>query len=359
MVKIVPSRPVRVANSKELETLVSREKCWSIFYIFGIICFFLASLSLSGVAPYLSKWRWHLYLASGVVLSIVNVQHLLSFTRKSKNPWFTSLTQEHETDYTGRMTEMFCTFILTMGSLMLANSALISLTLPKEAQEKNISWQFLLSYVAFLLGAAANGISSRSSSSEVLETRNAIIFQFIVASSSGVVARVIDIPGLVCEQKSTLKNGAVSWLQGISGALMLLGACLNYFHTEAYFEYEKLRLEEIFYKQEQAEQLDKEQEYNRKHGRLWVVKKFFNTFRDMRSPQTPGLPLLPVENSKNTKEQESSSYVTLCSESDVSQNESCSANSLMSSDLDSRSEMFVEEDEETSKRKPGRSHSLG
>ena len=345
--KIVLSRPLRVADTIELQRIVRRQKVWSLLYLLGIVCFFLASLSVSGAIPYLLKWQYHLYFAAGLVLVLVNVQHLSTFAYRERGMSTLFSAQEEDTDHTGRVTEMICTFVLTVGSLMLANSALIVLINPQHKVSKSTAWQLLLSYVAFLVGASANGISCRSSSSEILETRNAIIFQYVVGSSSGLIGRVIGIPGLVCNNQAELKAGVMSWLQGISGALMLLGACLNYLHTEVYFEYERLRLEEIFDERAKAKQLDDEYDYNRKHGRLWMVRRFIDTIREKRLPNIAnGLPLpLPQSVTNNAESNEVSSYVTVCSESDASESEDRSMDSLLSCASDSGSEEAREVEE--------------
>lgn len=339
----VLSTPRAYRSSSELRSMLSMEYILSILQILATAAFSLGCFSYTSMIPYISRFRWSCFLISGSLFALLNARDLFVILRGTE---YTTEGKDNdvklrlERNYGGLINwDTFSSLAMTVGSLMMFNSALIATI--KSADDGACRWQFLGSFGAYVTGYASNTLSLHEEVHEVLETRNVVVFQMSVASTLNLVSALLDAPGLVCDQSSDLQATVRAWLHAIGGTLAMVAALVNHFHTLAFMMNEEVLYGErqyrvyLDYKAKLAEE-DAARASKSIFQRVWesVLSRLETDFGRGHQDESLG----DNENGQNV-------YVSLSSDSITTgrSQSSLSAQLLVSSESDANENLFNDE----------------
>jgi hypothetical protein len=255
----VLSVPRAVRTSRELRRSTTVEVFLSNVYIAAMLCFTIGCLSFTPVIPYVSHHRWAFFLAASVALVLLNMRDMWVLLPGPGR----ELAVDEQTfgkDALGAATrrrlgaaseslfntDTFSAAVMVAGSLMLFNASVLATM--HDATDPAARWQFLGAFGAYIIGYASNTMTYHDDALEVIETRNAVVFQMSMASTLNLIGAIADAPGLGCSENDELRATLRSWLHGLGGLIALGATLVNHFHTMAFTTNEELLFAERRYK---------------------------------------------------------------------------------------------------------------
>jgi hypothetical protein len=225
-----------------------RETAWEMrlsnIYIVSTAAFALGCLSFTPMIPYASHHRWAFFAGSGAMMSLLNLHDLTMMVHIASRGL--SL-DDGELLRSIMNSDTASVFMVALGSILLFNAALIGIF--KSGEDSSCRLQFGAAFSLFIVGYACNMISHRESTTGVLETRNAVVFQMSLASTLNLVGALTAASEL--DGSDALRNPLQAWMHGIGGSLALLASFFNRFHTRAFMINEEI----LFQKRKYASHL--------------------------------------------------------------------------------------------------------
>jgi hypothetical protein len=203
--------------------------------------FLLGCLSLTSFVPYLIQWRWTFFAVAGGLYAILGMRDLAILLDKPENS---------EAQHAGGrgpsnllITDVCSAFLMIFGSVLLVNSSVIALY--KSDMLRASKWQFLGCFAAYTIGYACNSMSYYEETVDVLETRNAVVFQMSLASMLNLFGALLNTPLVEAAENEQVRATVRAWLHAIAGVLAFVGTLVNHFHTKAFMLNEELLYAEL------------------------------------------------------------------------------------------------------------------
>lgn len=245
----VLSVPRKFDNSRSLLHATDTEKKLSLFYVVGMISFTLGCLSYTPLVPYILEYRWYFFIAASACFFCLNVRDLLVVVHQS----IPSPSGEPDLPKFGKPVSIFnadtiSATLLLAGSLMLGNAGVLA----KMSGDDDLTskWQLIGSFAAYLIGYGVNTMNFHPDAIDVVETRNAVVFQMSMSTTLNLIGALVDTIG--SSDNEYLQTTLKAWLHGIAGVIALGAAFVNHFHTIAFMSNEEILFAEQRFKVVQA-----------------------------------------------------------------------------------------------------------
>lgn len=360
--------PRHAADKESLRRSAVIEQALSAFYVVMMGIFGCGCLSFTPLVPYMSGLRWWFFAVAAFGFLLVNCRDLWMITRlyspkepandedsnQSIEPLVAAKIRRASTTESLFNADTISVAFMLLGSVLLLNSSVFSL-LDSELTP-TARWQFLAAFTFFSLGYACNTLRFHDECLEILETRNAVVFQMSMASTLNLIGAITNVPGMGCDSNEELRATLRSWLHGLAGFVAFGGVLVNHFHVHAFNTNEEVLFAERLYMRVKNREVEKKEALANRSVRekLWgfIANQFGRLFRGRRS----------LERSKNMASEADGQnrgneiYVPL-SDSEVS--ESYSGDSMVDSDFYDEEEAEVldeveEDDGEETQSQPFR-----
>lgn len=250
--------PRHAADKGSLHRTAVVERFLSAFYVLMMGVFACGCLSFTALIPYMSGVRWWFFTVAAAGLVLLNCRDLRMVTR------LYTYEEPEKGDGTHGIAPLAAARIrrasafgsifnadtascalMLLGSVLLLNSSILSLLESEHGQTAR--WQFLAAFVFFTVGYACNTLMLHDECLEVMETRNAVVFQMSMASTLNLIGAVANMPGIGCETNDELRKTLRSWLHGLAGFVAFGGALVNHFHVHAFVTNDEILFAERLY----------------------------------------------------------------------------------------------------------------
>lgn len=280
----VLSVPRNFDDSRSLLHATATEKKLSLFYVAGMISFTLGCLSYTPLVPYILEYRWNFFIAASACFFCLNVRDLLIIVHQSipapsgepDGPNFDNQVSIFNADTTS------ATFLLA-GSLMLGNAGVLA----KMSADDDLTskWQLIGSFAAYLVGYGVNTMNFHPDAIDIVETRNAVVFQMSMSTTLNLIGALVDTIG--SSDNEYLQTTLKAWLHGIAGVIALGAAFVNHFHTLAFMSNEEILFAEQRFKVVQArKEEDAVQNQTSMKQKLWNALMQSANYLSLRKSKT-------------------------------------------------------------------------
>lgn len=251
----VLSVPRHFEDSTSLFRATQAERKLSFFYLVGMVLFTIGCLSYTPLVPYVLEHRWHFFISASVCFLFLNVRDLLVIVNQALPPDQPGESDELEYRKPASIfsADTFSASLLLAGSLMLCNAGVLSKI--NGDDDLTSKWQLIGSFAAYLIGYGVNTMNFHPDAIDVIETRNAVVFQMSMSTTLNLIGALVDTIG--SSENEALHLTLKAWLHGIAGVIALGAAFVNHFHTMAFMSNEEILLAERRYKVVQARKASK------------------------------------------------------------------------------------------------------
>lgn len=251
--------PRHAENSSSLRNMTTVEERVSLAYVTTMLVLACGCLSFTALIPYVSSHRWILFLIASTSLVLINVRDLwlvvqLYCSLESSKPKLQSAGQRIPRIAAACILNADTTSatLMLVGSLMLMNSSIIAFLYGDEGPVA--CWQFVGAFAIYTVGYGCNTLRFHDDCLEVMETRNAVVFQMSMSATLNLIGALANVPGIVCSETDELRATLRSWLHGLAGLIAFGGALVNHFHVHAFMTNEEILLAERRYRAVKAKE---------------------------------------------------------------------------------------------------------
>jgi hypothetical protein len=244
------------------------EKSLSMLNVATTALFACGCLSFTPLIPYISRHRWMFFLVASIALVFVNALDLYTVVNACSNSEIDDKDRHFEPTRSLRRryarldsanifnADVISAALFLLGSIMLLNSSVLAIM--NDSDFAVARWQFVGAFAIHTVGYACNTLRFHDDALEVIETRNAVVFQMSMSTTLNLIGALANAPGIGCAENDELRATLRSWLHGLAGLIALGGALVNHFHSQAFMTNEEILFAERRYNAVKAKQSEEE-----------------------------------------------------------------------------------------------------